>query len=219
MEAIGGHVDDHITHGGVSGPKCLDQFETAITKMPAATVVIMPVTGFLPDEGPFGLDTPTRTVKEHLITASLSANVRALIFITDYTKHLPSKKGKYGCPVFNQPGKWQSLLGAHRERIQIVTAPPPELRKRMANGELDQPLLRKALARPYVLPEDEREYDGVAERLARLTRKGMTYDTKFKEVFCETAVSGTEQKGNGVSHSTRTVAPMLETGSVRKIDK
>ena len=182
MEAIGGHVDDHITHGGVSGDKCQEQFAVAIARKPGATVVIMPVTGFLPDEGPFGLDPATRGVKEQMITASLAANVRALIFITVHAKHLQSKKATYGEVVFNGEGKWLDLLNAHRDRIQIVTAPPPELRRRMVSGVLGQPRRRKALDKPYVLPQEEIEYDVAAERLARLLRKGMGLGTNFYEV-------------------------------------
>jgi len=179
MHAIGGHVDDVIAHGGVSGPKCQEQFETAIQKDPGTTVVIMPVSGLLPDSGPYGLDDATCRLKEKLIRAGLEANIRALIFVTDYTKHIPSRKSTYGRPLFNRPGEWAQLLRDHQNRIRIVTAPPPELRRQTTL----QPLLRPVSSAQFVLPKEEREYDEIAQSFARSTRKGQTYECSFIEVF------------------------------------
>jgi len=179
MLAIGGHVDDLIAHGGVSGPKCQEQFEKAIQKDPGATVVIMPVSGLLPDPGPHGLDDATCKLKEMLIRVSLGANVRALIFVTDYTKHLPSRMSSYGRPLFNRRGEWAQLLRDHRDRIRIVTAPPPELRRQTTL----QPLVRQ-VSSPLDLSREEREYEEIAQTFARSTRKHeKSYECSFIEVF------------------------------------
>lgn len=182
MQAIGGHVDDFVVHGGVSGVKCEEQFEGAIKRDPGATVVIMPVTGLLPEDGPYGEDAATRHLKEKLINVSLNENVRALVFITDYTKHFPSMKKKYGQPVFANKQRWQQILRDFRDRISIISVPPPTLRTQM--GALGQPLMRQfSNTQPYEIPIVEKEYDNVAKHLARDTRKGTTFECRFTEIY------------------------------------
>jgi len=181
MIAIGGHVDDS-DHGGAFGNKCEEDFEQAIKRLPGATTVIMPVTGLLPDSGPYGGDDSTRKLKLRLIEVSLGANVRSLIFVTDYTKHLPSKRREYGQPVFNRAERWQQVVKDHSEIISIVTAPPPEIRRRMARRELGQALMR-ALTGGYDLPTDEKEYDEASKQLARQLRMGTAQQSRFIEVF------------------------------------
>ena len=142
MQAIGGQVDQYIAHGGVYGRQCERWFEEAITDKPRATVVIMPVTGLLPGVGPYGEDKPNCSLKKLLIEVSLKVSVRWLIFVTDYTKHLPSraKKGVYGLPVFTVQAEWQQLLTNHSTRIRIITTPHPQVRGQTRS----QPFLRRA---------------------------------------------------------------------------
>ena len=198
IHAIGGQVDDLTVHGGVAGVEAEQQFDTAIRIDPGVTHVIMAVTGLLPNEGPYGMDAATIAVKAKMIRATLEANVRSLIFVTDYSKHLPSRRQVYGTPIFARRQDWEDLLHENRERIWIVTAPPPNLRARIAAHELGQAVQRSGIQAPYILGQendridgggyDVNEYDRVAMQFARITAKWiqtLPTDPKFIEACQE----------------------------------
>jgi hypothetical protein len=117
-------------NGGLFNATAREAYEQAITDRPEATVVIMPVSGILPNEGPYGLDAHTRELKRFVINCSVRHGVRKLVFVADYTKHCVNERNqnKYGLPVLNAPSDWNTLLEEHHDRIALVTAPPPAMR-------------------------------------------------------------------------------------------
>lgn len=159
MKTIGGIVDEFIVHGGVAGMGCEEQFESAIKHNPGATVVIMAVTALLPEQGPFGMDAATCALKRKMIKATIDANVRSLVFITDYSKHLPSRIRFQDSPVFENQ-EWQAMLREKRGKIWIVTTPPPRLRARIAAHGLGQTAVRRYVQPDYTLDSEADEADG-----------------------------------------------------------
>lgn len=133
VTTIGGEIDyDHrkglSEHGGVFGFECQKQYIQAIRDAPGATIVVMPVTGILPDEGPYAADGPSQGEKDSIITESFRANVRLVIFVADYSKHLGSKRKHYGVPIFPKR-VWKEKVEANSDRVALVTCPPPKLRE------------------------------------------------------------------------------------------
>ena len=116
-------------NGGTFDLPAHKAYEEAILADPAATVVVMPVSGILPEEGPYGLEDQTRRLKEVIIKSGLRHGIRQLVFIADYTKHRRADKNKYGLPVLNTPAEWDALLQDHHARISLVTVPPPDMRE------------------------------------------------------------------------------------------
>jgi hypothetical protein len=193
VNAIGGQVDfvddDGPGHGGVFGPTAQQQFQDAILSEPRATVVIMSVSGLLPKEGPYALDGDSVGAKHDIIHNSLSKdrNVRALVFVSDYTKHLPSKEADYGVPIFT-PKAWLKMLDDHAQQIAIVTSPPPALRRLMREGGVGNPVERDVIESNLKLPDGiDQEYNQVAISFGRYMRVGDSFDCKFKEAVSPTA--------------------------------
>lgn len=137
------HVSDN---GGMFGLQSEGAYKFAITVRPAATVVIMPVSGFLPEEGPFALTEDTRALKLSIIRDSLDSQVRELVFVCDYSKHLETKmKGDcYGTPIM-PPKMWRELLEKHRGRVSLVTSPPSQLRASLVHSPIIHPATRRSL--------------------------------------------------------------------------
>jgi len=205
MKAIGGHVDDLLAHGGVSGTDCEKQFEEAIAVNPKASVLIMPITGLLSVEGPYGLDQATCNLKRKLIQFSLQQNIRSLVFVTDWTKHLnPSTAkanydAKYGDPIFNVPSEWQQIVNNHKQRIWIITVPPPTIRELIREKRYGTPLARRSITKVLdpinatdasflaKLKPEETEYDKHAKDLAWNLRidASPSNPSKFQSRFVE----------------------------------
>ncbi|MCA9015625.1 MAG: hypothetical protein KDA77_09875, partial [Planctomycetaceae bacterium] len=74
--------------GGTFKTDAEKQFERAISQDPQATVVIISVNGLLPEDGPFSKNGDTYAVKKQIIDSAIEANVREIVFIADYHKHL-----------------------------------------------------------------------------------------------------------------------------------
>ena len=135
---VGGLVDRdpdlHQTeHGGTFGPDAEHAYETAIQQSPTVTVVVMPVSGLLATDGPYATDEFVRRLKYSIIRASLldKTKVREFLFIADYSKHLPDSVDSYGAPVMERDD-WKRLISENRQRVHLVTVPPPALRAALA---------------------------------------------------------------------------------------
>lgn len=151
-----------------------------IQEEPPATVVIVPVAGMLPHEGPFDVDANMGALKRTLIEEGLQGKVRKVVFIGDYTKHLASKQGQYGPPVY-PAHLWRKMFDTHRERIAIVTTPPPALRKLMNAGDVGSVVDRNLTGDPR-LSLEEREYDPAAKLFDQMSRK-TGVDSQFYEAL------------------------------------
>jgi hypothetical protein len=186
LDAIGGEVDfagngNQSRLGGVFGPTAEEQFHVAILSDPGATAVIMPVSGFLPENGPFAEDGDAVRMKRAIIEDSLKSQVRELIFVADYTKHLESMQRTYGVPVYSRE-RWHQLLGEHMERVSIVTAPPPALRKLLREHKLPDVVERHVYRHRVEFSERDKEYDRAARQFALLTR-AQDFASRFREAY------------------------------------
>jgi len=184
FHVIGGLAD----RSGVHGAACKNQYE-ALIRDPGATAVFMSVNGFLPNEGPLGVDGEEDKVKERIIESSLEVNdvgVRELVFLLDYTKQLPSRRQYYGRPLF-PPDRWQSILEEHKQRIRFITVPPPALRSALAFQQ-GRDLVNRDLEKvngPKPFTNIDSEYDAVAKALHDLAGGEVVneeYHSRFHEV-------------------------------------
>lgn len=170
LHTVGGLADFDQTerrseHGGVSGLNAHDQFEKAMTVKPPATVVVMTVSGLLPDDGPY-VSGPCRGLKRSIIELSLQGTVRELIFVADYTKHGRRKPPSYGMVMFHRD-EWKKLVETYRSKISIVTTPPPALRARLHEEQFQDVQHRELLE--HAFPDVDREYARVAKDLCAVT--------------------------------------------------
>ena len=123
FRVIGGLADGE--HGTVH-ERAEQQFIDAIGHDPGATIVIMTVSGLLPQSGPH-VSGPGLRVKQTMIRKSLECGVREIVFVADYSKHMATAANSgCGAPVFGAT-EWRDTVDRHRSRICIVTAPPPAL--------------------------------------------------------------------------------------------
>ncbi len=139
LEIVGGAADvdpacGYCEHGGVYGPACQEQLTQAVTKEPPATVVVVTVAGLLPSVGPFDTGA-VGCVKRDIITRALNSKVKAVIFATDYSKHIDGASGRFGAALFN-PHEWKAMASNYESKIHVVTAPPPQIRAALAEGRL-----------------------------------------------------------------------------------
>lgn len=180
---IGGRIDmSHEVcrsdHGGAFGTEAERGYETAITDNPTATVVIMPVSGLLPEDGPYATDDFVRQLKYAIIRAGLYGprRVREFVFIADYSKHLDLRKSveSYGAPVMDR-AEWQRLLRDNQERISLVTFPPPAIRAAHAGAErhvVSRRIENLSGSQPFT--EIDRSYVKVTAKLGELFYDGGT---------------------------------------------
>ncbi|MDY0168825.1 MAG: hypothetical protein RBS80_19930 [Thermoguttaceae bacterium] len=133
-------------NGGMFGLQSEETYKRAIQDRPQATVIVMPVTGLLPEEGPFALAEETGALKLSIIRDGLDSGVRELVFVADYSKHLESelRSDRYGKPIM-RPRAWRELLEQEQGRISLTTAPPAQLREIMKHAALVHPAARKSL--------------------------------------------------------------------------
>ncbi len=184
VDVVGGFIDDqkYSGHGGVFGTICEAQFHTAITEDPGATIVIIPVNGLLPKDGPFAEDGDAMKFKLSTIRDSLASNVRQLIFVADHSKHLDTHQSIYGLPIFRKD-EWRRMLEKHLEIIAIVTSPPPDMRRLLAERKLGNPVERQLYTADQAqLSAPDKEYDQTAKEFGCLTR-GNGFECKFREAF------------------------------------
>jgi hypothetical protein len=132
FRVIGGVADGD--HGGVHDEAAEQHFVEAIGREPGTTIVIVTVSGLLAQSGPH-VDGPMLRVKQRIIRESLvNRGVRELVFVADYSKHVPAADHQdFGAPLFGATD-WQQIVKEHRSRICIVTAPPPALRRALELG-------------------------------------------------------------------------------------
>jgi hypothetical protein len=148
---IGGLADlDRDRHlpdsGGVFGMESHAAYTHAIKDNPMATVVIMPTSGILPEDGPFALVGESRALKLSIIRDALEAQVRELVLVADYTKHLEPRTHSYGAQIMPRTS-WQALHHEYRGRISLVTAPPPNIRSALRQANLADSANRHPAAR------------------------------------------------------------------------
>lgn len=188
--AIGGLADKDSSlsrseHGGYFGPDAQYAYEIAIKDRPAATVVIMPVSGLLHRDGPYATDDFIRALKYSIIRASLTdeRRVREFVFIADYSKHLPQNVDSYGAPVVERE-EWAKLLKQNQGRISVVTAPPPSLRTAFSSGMYSHPVNRSLEGIKPGLPfgDDDRTYCKTCSELAKVFYDGGSRST-FHEAY------------------------------------
>jgi hypothetical protein len=189
VTAIGGEVDyDHrkglSDHGGVFGLDCQHRYIQAIRDAPGATIVVMPVTGILPDDGPYAADGPSHGEKLSILKESFAANVRLVIFVADYSKHLGTKRQDYGVPIFSKAA-WKEKVQAHSDQVVLVTCPPPKLRESL-QGRTDwiEPRDRTYDDFPGLtsadFTDDEAEYNQAAKQFDNILR-----DSQGRPMFHE----------------------------------
>ena len=155
---IGGKADHRAPHDAPAGPAykacqnggMFDEpahqaYEKGIMKNPQATVVVMPVSGILPEEGPYGLEDQTRQLNRSIIDSSVKQRVRQLVFIADHSKHREDDRSKYGLPIMNTPGDWHAFLDEHHDRISLVTASPPAMRDLLHGADPIHPAERPTI--------------------------------------------------------------------------
>lgn len=130
VDAVGGEVDtDHL---GTVGHRCQEQIAREMTGGdPNLTVLISSVTGCSREHGPCAPDGRAATTRLGVIDAALREGVRAVVFVADYTKHL-AKPSLYENPIFG--GSWERVASTHRNRICVVTCPPPSHRDYFAKN-------------------------------------------------------------------------------------
>lgn len=194
---MGGRADldprgEVAEHAGVFGPDAQLAYNRAIEENPGATVVVMPTSGLLPEQGPFATQGEVRALKLSIIKDALQHGVRELIFISDHSKHLKSKISKYGTQILPN-NQWRELIEENRARVSLVTTPPATLRDAIVSHRPDtiHPYLRKPLGELY--PEFkfdsvDYEYNRAANSLADLF-----HDEKSSLTFHEVCDAGPQR--------------------------
>lgn len=162
-------------YGGVFGPDAQTGYETAITERPTATVVIMPVSGLLPQDGPYATEEFIRNLKYAIIRSSLDAKVkvREFVFIADYSKHLPSDAESYGAPILERED-WSRILTQNKRRMSLVTVPPPILREALVSSDYSHPVSRslEAIKSSQPFTDTDRAYCKSCSEVANLFNDG-----------------------------------------------
>ena len=201
---IGGQADyDGATkrcqHGAVHGSIAHDQFNLALREHPPVTVVVMTVSGLLPDEGPT-VSGPCADLKRDIIENSMAIDmngerrsVREFVFVADFSKHLPSRRAHYGRALFHA-ADWKTFRETHQGKISVVTCPPPQLRPFLCVN----PSMREVIHRNIpqdILPAADlelvQEYDRTAKRLC--TEFGVTH---FHEAYAFLLSAGPQEQSD-----------------------
>jgi hypothetical protein len=128
--SIGGAVN--ADQGATFGEIAQTQYEQAIIRSPGTTVIVVPVSGITPENGPFATEGSVRNLKTHLIDIGLKAQVREILFIATWRKHFQSNSAgssnePYGSPVYADD-RWKDLLRNNITRMSLITSPPPAVR-------------------------------------------------------------------------------------------
>lgn len=128
---VGGELEadtkGSVASRGFVGIHTEREFESAMSE-PGATVLVSSVNGLLPVYGPFAPTDPTpktASTRYAILKYAMQKNIRQVVFVSDYTKMLPSKRTAYGEPIFSDENEWYRFMNDHRHRISIVAAPPP----------------------------------------------------------------------------------------------
>ena len=129
VSVIGGNLDTEVggTGRGFVGESTQAAYQEAIQRKPGATVVVSSANGLLADIGPFAPCPITGFTRHAVLMHALDSNVRTLVFVSDHSKMMTSRRNEYGDPIFSDKANWQSIIGQHRERIRVVTTPPAEI--------------------------------------------------------------------------------------------
>jgi hypothetical protein len=178
FHVIGGCADLDREHhrserAGVFGFACQQAYKQAITTDPRATVVVMPVSGMLPDDGPYALDGESGGLKRSIILDSIGdaaeEKVREIIFVTDYSKHMRDESERYGSPIFER-GTWRNMLERNHDRITLVAAPPPLMREALCAAEPVHPARRTLsdLGPEAGFSECDRKYNSTARAMGKM---------------------------------------------------
>jgi len=139
LEIVGGTADvetpgGRCEHGGVYGETCVQQLVHAVSKEPPATILVVTVSGLLANAGPFDTG-PIGSVKRDLIVRALKSKVKAVVFVTDYRKHIDTANKTFGASLFNN-AEWKKYTSQYQEKMHIVTSPPPKIRAALVDGRL-----------------------------------------------------------------------------------
>lgn len=194
---VGGRADfetdeRRCEHATVYGEICQQQLEAAVTRRPPVTVVVVSVSGLLPEAGPF-VAGPTGVIKKDIITRALRQDekVKKVVFVADYTKHLRSRQGSFGRAIFN-PHDWRDLVEEYQNRIHVVTAPPPALRAALDAGQGHDVAHRdlRYITGPLEFTANDIEYNTVAVGLQKLLGGDVVHgqlQSRFSEAHASVA--------------------------------
>ncbi len=176
FELMGGLVSaEHRGAGGLVAKRDYKAFFS--DGDPRATVVVMGVTGLLADEGPYAPDAKSASIRYDLLDAALAKGVRHIIFLSDFSKMLPSKRRDYGVAVLPRD-RWHELLAANDGRMFIVTSPPPHLRKHLSRAEHDRHIATRDMKfhkDPEISKGELSEYLRSIDSLIQQSNPGLDY--------------------------------------------
>lgn len=188
---IGGDADydsnlQCTQHGGTFKTDAEKQFERAISNDPQATVVIISVNGLLPDDGPFSKDGDTYAVKKQIIDSAIEANVREIVFLADYQKHLQDNRSMYGIPIYATANEWRSTIEKNYERFSIATSPPPAIHTHftsIAPNIQDRDLISTDITE--LKAPSVRDYVQAAKAFDSMLRSSPINETRFHEAIID----------------------------------
>jgi hypothetical protein len=184
-------------HGAVYEQVCEKQLEEALSRRPPATVLVVTVSGLLPEAGPF-VAGPTGAIKRAIIKRALyqkpEDRVKKVVFVADYTKHIDRAHGTFGGQIFSSQ-EWLDLVKEHQDRLHVVTAPPPALRAALLAGQGTRVPKRdlKNISGPIPFTDDDIRYNTAAVALQRLLGGIVVHDdlqSRFSEAYRPMMESG-----------------------------
>ena len=187
LHVLGGTADpDAIQHGGLSGTDCQLQYEQVVQKKPPATIIIMTVSSLTADYGPC-VDGQTAAIKAAVIVGGLAQNVREVVFVCDYSKHISEKGATAAIPLFAED-RWRMLVEKHPHQIRIVTAPPPALRAILLANQGRDVVKRNlaVIAGPIPFTDIDWKYNSAAVALRAsvgAVRHGDQVEAMFNEAY------------------------------------
>lgn len=198
FQFVGGCVD--ADQGGAFGHDVQVAYNSAIQMKPRATVVVMSVSGFLPDFGPYATQGNVAALKHSIIEDSIGPDVKEpvqeLVFVTDHSKHLSKKAAQYGVPIFGQE-KWQKLVEDNRQRISVVTVPPPIIRDEASKSSKMREIPMLLSGNQY--GKNEKDYNTTVRALADVFYDGEM--NMFHEAYSLDPNRGVEHRVGSLSIS------------------
>jgi len=188
---VGGEVDydmelNRSEHDGVHGDLC-KELDKALKTHPPATVVVITGSFLSANAGPATIG-PTASLKANIIREALKIGVRKVVFVADYTKHIRMQGRIAGNQVFSSD-EWHAVVANNKERIHIVTSPPPALRALLVSGQGND-VRRRTLENfsepPISFTDEDHFYNTAARELQDLVGGEMIkhdFCSRFSEAY------------------------------------